>query len=88
MPCSLIYTIADIYEDPQFAARDMLVQVPHPELGHTTQVGLVPKLSRTPGRIRGTGPMLGAQTDEVLQGLGLPAGEIDELRRQKVVGSG
>jgi crotonobetainyl-CoA:carnitine CoA-transferase CaiB-like acyl-CoA transferase len=50
VPVSLVYTIADIYEDPHYAAREMLVRVPHPTLGHTTQHGVVPKLSRTPGR--------------------------------------
>ncbi|WP_295529315.1 CoA transferase, partial [uncultured Pseudacidovorax sp.] len=62
VPASRIYTIADIFQDPQFAARAMLQQVPHPALGHTTQAGVVPRLSATPGRIRHTGPELGAHT--------------------------
>jgi crotonobetainyl-CoA:carnitine CoA-transferase CaiB-like acyl-CoA transferase len=65
VPSSRIYTIADIYEDPQFAAREMLQRVDHPVLGHTTQAGIVPRLSATPGRIRHTGPALGADTDAV-----------------------
>ncbi len=66
VPSSRVYTIADIYQDPHFAAREMLQQVPHPQLGHTTQVGVVPRLSATPGQIRHTGPALGADTDAVL----------------------
>lgn len=66
VPSSRVYTIADIYDDPHFAARQMLQQVPHPRLGHTTQVGVVPRLSATPGRIRHTGPALGADTQAVL----------------------
>ncbi len=66
VPSSRVYTIADIYQDPHFAAREMLQQVPHPKLGHTTQVGVVPRLSATPGQIRHTGPALGADTDAVL----------------------
>ncbi len=69
VPCSRIYTIADIYQDAQFAARAMLQQVPHPVLGHTTQAGVVPRLSATPGRIRHTGPELGADTDAVRRAL-------------------
>jgi formyl-CoA transferase len=65
VPSARAYTIADIYRDPQFAARQMLQQVPHPTLGHTTQAGIVPRLSATPGRIRHTGPDLGADTDAV-----------------------
>ena len=63
VPASRVYTIADIYADPHFAARAMLQQVPHPVLGHTTQAGIVPRLSATPGRIRHTGPELGADTE-------------------------
>ena len=65
MPASRAYTIADIYQDPQFAARGMLQQVPHDVLGHTTQAGIVPRLSATPGRIRHSGPALGADTEAV-----------------------
>lgn len=67
VPAARAYTIADIYRDPQFAARDMLAQVPHPTLGHTTQVGIVPRLSATPGRIHRSGPDLGADTEAVKQ---------------------
>jgi formyl-CoA transferase len=65
VPASRVYTIADIYADPHFAARAMLQLVPHPVLGHTTQAGVVPRLSATPGRIRHTGPELGAHTEGV-----------------------
>src|SRR3546814_6458681 len=59
IPASRLYTIADIYDDPHYAERGMLVRVPHATLGHTPQAGLVPKLSRTPGHIRPTRPALG-----------------------------
>lgn len=69
VPAARAYTIADIYGDPQFADRAMLQQVPHPQLGHTTQIGIVPRLSATPGRIRHGGPELGADTAAVRQHL-------------------
>jgi formyl-CoA transferase len=71
VPSTRVYTIADIYSDPHFAARGMLPQVAHPVLGHTTQAGVVPRLSATPGRIRHSGPDLGADTAAVLQSLRL-----------------
>ena len=67
VPCSLVYTIEDIYQDEHYQAREMLVRVPHPTLGHTTQIGVVPRLSRTPGTIRRTGPVLGQDTASVLK---------------------
>ena len=69
VPCTRVYTIADIYADPHFQARQMLMQVPHPTLGHTTQTGVVPRLSATPGRIRHTGPDTGADSAQVLNEL-------------------
>ena len=80
VPTTRVYTIADIYADPHFRSRAMLPQVPHPVLGHTTQSGVVPRLSATPGGIRHTGPDLGADTRTVLTDeLGLGAERIDEL---------
>lgn len=67
VPNTRVYTIADIYKDPHFLERNMLVKVPHPKIGHTTQMGVVPRLSRTPGSIRHTGHELGADTEAVLQ---------------------
>jgi len=67
VPSSRVFTIADIYEDPHFRAREMLVEVPHPSIGHTTQPGIVPKLSATPGSIRSTGPDTGADGERILR---------------------
>jgi crotonobetainyl-CoA:carnitine CoA-transferase CaiB-like acyl-CoA transferase len=67
VPTSRVYTIADIYEDPHFRAREMLVEVPHPSLGHTTQTGIVPRLSATPGKIRSTGPDIGVDGERILR---------------------
>ena len=67
VPCSRVYTVADIYEDPHFRARQMLVEVPHPVLGHTTQAGVVPRLSASPGLIRHTGPEIGADGAQILR---------------------
>ena len=85
VPASRVFTIADIYKDPHFEARDMLVKVPHPVLGHTTQAGVVPKLSRTPGSIRHTGPEIGADTRNVLQNMGLDAKQIDALIEKGII---
>lgn len=80
VPTTRVYTIADIYADPHFRARDMLQAVPHPVLGHTTQSGVVPRLSATPGGIRHTGRDLGADTRAVLaEDLGLSTERIAEL---------
>ena len=88
VPNSRVYTLADIFDDPHYAARGMLVPVPHPALGTTVQAGIVPKLSRTPGSIRHTGPEIGADTREVLKEIGLSAEQIDALIASNVVKAG
>jgi crotonobetainyl-CoA:carnitine CoA-transferase CaiB-like acyl-CoA transferase len=67
VPASRVFTVKDIFEDPHYAARDMIARVPHPVLGETRQTGVVPKLSATPGRIRHSGPELGADTESILR---------------------
>jgi formyl-CoA transferase len=86
VPTSRVFTIADIYADPHFAARGMLEQVPHPTLGHTTQSGVVPRLSATPGTIRHTGPALGENALDILANdLHLDAERIQQLTEQGAV---
>jgi crotonobetainyl-CoA:carnitine CoA-transferase CaiB-like acyl-CoA transferase len=82
VPCSRVYNIADIYADPHYRARDMLLKVAHPQVGHTTQMGVVPRLSETPGSVRHTGPDAGANGLDILENeLGMTPAELDALVR-------
>lgn len=86
VPASRVFTVRNIFEDPHYRARDMLTEVAHPTLGHTTQVGVVPRLSGTPGRIRHSGPELGADTEQVMRDeLGLTPEAIAQLMEDGVV---
>ncbi|MBT6094270.1 MAG: CoA transferase [Rhodospirillaceae bacterium] len=82
VPAARIYTVEDIFNDPHYAAREMLVEVEDPELGPVTVAGVVPKLSGTPGRIRWAGHDIGADTADVLaQELKLDSAEMERLAR-------
>ena len=59
VPASKIYSIADIVRDPQYLARGMIQKMTLDNGMDLMVPGVVPKLSRTPGRIRGRGPKLG-----------------------------
>ncbi len=59
VPASKIFSIADIVRDPQFLARGMIENLVLEDGRNLMVPGVVPKLSRTPGRIRGRGPTLG-----------------------------
>lgn len=86
-PAGPLNNIADIFGDRQFLARRNLVAIDDADLGETVIVpNVIPRLSRTPGRIDHLGPRLGQHTDEVLKGLlGLSDSEVDELRAQHVI---
>jgi succinyl-CoA---D-citramalate CoA-transferase len=85
--CGPIYTIAEIFDDPQFAAREMLVEHVDPEFGPYIGPGIVPKLSETPGAVRWSATWQeGSHNDEIYRGLlGLSAAELDVLREDGVV---
>jgi formyl-CoA transferase len=51
VPCGPIYSLADIFADPYFRERELLVETEDPEIGRYTAPGVVPKLSRTPGTV-------------------------------------
>jgi crotonobetainyl-CoA:carnitine CoA-transferase CaiB-like acyl-CoA transferase len=88
VPASAIFTVADIFADPHYAARDMLLEVPHEQLGSVTMTGVVPKLSRTPGAVRWSGRRIGADTRAVLRDdLGMSDAEIDALIASRTVHS-
>tara|TARA_B100002049_G_scaffold231808_1_gene210054 strand:+ start:48 stop:755 length:708 start_codon:yes stop_codon:yes gene_type:complete len=86
VPCGLIYTAADMLEDPHFKAREAIVQLPHKDFGSIRMQNVAPRLSQTPGAVRHAGPDLGEHTDHVLRDI-LSATEdrIEELRAAGIV---
>jgi len=79
VPVGRIYTVADIAADPQYQARDMIVQTFDAD-GRALKVpGIVPKLAATPGRLRTPAPRLGQHTQQVLGRDGWPAANDETL---------
>ena len=85
--CGPIYTIADIFEDPQFKARDMLIPHHDPDFGEYIGPGIVPKLSETPGEVRWSATWEEGSHNQEIYGdlLGLSAGELANLREEGVL---
>jgi crotonobetainyl-CoA:carnitine CoA-transferase CaiB-like acyl-CoA transferase len=81
-----VYSLEEALEDPHNVARDMVVEVEHPEAGKVKQVGIGTKLSGTPGSVRSPTPVPGQHTDEVLSSLGYDADAILALRDRGVIG--
>lgn len=86
VPIGSLNSIADIFADPHFQARDNLVTFEDPEAGEVTIPGVIPKLSETPGRITNLGPPFGNGTDDVLgELLGLTEAELVQLHKNHVI---
>jgi crotonobetainyl-CoA:carnitine CoA-transferase CaiB-like acyl-CoA transferase len=81
-----VYDIRRIFADPHYAAREDIVEVPDPDFGTVRMQGVVPKFSRTPGRVVHAGLARGSHNDEIYHGaLGLSADELEQLKQQGVI---
>ncbi|MAO54529.1 MAG: carnitine dehydratase [Rhodospirillaceae bacterium] len=86
VPAGPINSIADIFQDPQFKARDQLLKVSDPEVGEVVVPGVVPKLSKTPGKVRTLGQGIGASNADVYGGLlGLSEDEMADLKAKGII---
>lgn len=84
VPAGFPYTAADIVKDPHYQARQMLETV-QTSAGALQVPAVLPKLSRTPGRIGQGGPILGEHSNDVLAGLGLSPEQVQGLRERGVI---
>jgi len=84
--CAPVYSAKDVYEDPYFRERELLVEMEDEVHGRVTVPGVVPKLSRTPGSIRQPARWtVGADTEAVLEELGVDAAERERLADAGVI---
>jgi crotonobetainyl-CoA:carnitine CoA-transferase CaiB-like acyl-CoA transferase len=76
----------DVFGDPQMAAREMAVTLPHSTIGSLTLLGVPVKLSATPGGIRTPPPRLGEQTAQALrEDAGVDATTLEKLAAAGIV---
>jgi len=85
IPCGPINDYAQVFSDPQVAARGMVLETDHPALGSLRTLGSPIKMSATPADASRRAPLLGEHTDEVLTQFGLSADDIAALRRSGAV---
>ena len=87
VPCSMVNSVKDIFEDEHMRVRENLLRVPSPTGGMLWMPGIVPKLSLTPGQITTAGPVaVGAHNEEIYCGrLGLTRDDLAALAKKGVV---
>jgi len=85
-PSGPVYTMDEVFSDPQVHARGMLKEVQHPTAGKIKQIGPVLKFSESESSIQSPPPVLGQDTYEVLTSLaGLSPEEVERLREKQAI---
>jgi crotonobetainyl-CoA:carnitine CoA-transferase CaiB-like acyl-CoA transferase len=79
VPVGPVHSIGEALEHPQTRARDMVVDLDHPQAGATKALGCPVHFSRTPTRITRPAPLLGEHTRELLREYDYSDAEIDRL---------
>ncbi|MCH7580638.1 MAG: CoA transferase [Chloroflexi bacterium] len=80
-----VLAIDEVVKDPHLRHREMIVDIEEEGGGTRTQVGIMAKLSETPGAIRTPGPEVGQHTPEILSELGYDEPAIEALRRSEAI---
>lgn len=86
VPVGKVYSLDEVFSDPQVLHREMVLEIEHPTVGKVKQPGIAIKLSETPGKVRRLAPLFGEHTEEILQELGYTKLQIGELRQTNVIG--
>jgi crotonobetainyl-CoA:carnitine CoA-transferase CaiB-like acyl-CoA transferase len=84
IPSGPILTVEEMFQHPQTAAREMLLKMPHPQLGEFLTTGLAAKLADTPGKVTRP-PLVGEHTDAVLRAHGYSADELAKMHTAGVI---
>jgi formyl-CoA transferase len=85
IPAGPILTFDRVFGDPHLAARNFFVEAKHPTLGEVRQLGSPLRFSETPVRIERAGPLLGADSADVLREIGVTDDELARLTRDGVI---
>jgi formyl-CoA transferase/CoA:oxalate CoA-transferase len=85
VPCGPIYTLDEIFTDPQVLHREMVKELDHLKAGKIKVTGIPVKLSDTPGEILTPPPILGQNTKEILLELGYSYKDIEKFYQEKII---
>ena len=85
VPCGPVHEVADVFQDPQILAQNMVMEVEHPGHGLVRMLGFPMKFAAAPCSVRRPAPGLGEHSDEVLTEIGFNAEDRAALRAARVI---
>ena len=80
-----VLDISEIIEHPYIHDRKILIDHYNKEYGNILMHQAFPRLSKTPGKVRHSAPLLGGDTDDVLKEIGISDKQINMLRKNKII---
>jgi CoA:oxalate CoA-transferase len=85
MRCDPCLTYEELCAHPQVEANDIIYSTNHPVRGSIKMVGMPVKMTKTPGSPQGPAPLLGQDTEEILNGLGYSSDEIAAMEKEGII---
>jgi crotonobetainyl-CoA:carnitine CoA-transferase CaiB-like acyl-CoA transferase len=85
VPCGPIYSVDQVFADPQVQHLEATAEVTHPVLGRFRILSQAVKLSRTAAKVLAAAPEVGQHTDEILRELEYSEKEIRDMRDKGIV---
>jgi crotonobetainyl-CoA:carnitine CoA-transferase CaiB-like acyl-CoA transferase len=85
VPSAPVLRRNEVITNEQVVARELIIELDHPDIGPVRQPVPAARFERTPARIQGPAPRIGEHSAGILSELGLKAGEIEQLATEKIV---
>lgn len=87
VPCGRVQSMTEVLTDPQVAAQEMVVTVPHPGHGDVKMTGFPLKFTNSPLEVRHPAPDLGAHSKAILRQAGYTENDIKKLIDDRIIGT-
>jgi crotonobetainyl-CoA:carnitine CoA-transferase CaiB-like acyl-CoA transferase len=85
VPSAPVLRRNQVIANEQVLARELIVELDHPDIGRVRQPVPAARFDRTPAQIRGPAPRIGEHSAAILAELGFGAAEIEQLATEKIV---
>jgi len=85
VPCARMNTIPQAFSEPQYREREILINAEHPVIGSLSTLGVIIKLSETPGHVTRGAPLVGQDNDQIYRNLGYTELELTRFKQIGII---